>query len=182
MDVNKLSVLFLRDYRREHFDVPVNAYLNYTPINVINKEGLYPVTEFARYDAVTLIKHKYKELWVYEDVKGNLFMAPLKCNENGFAELVPVQFYVEYLDEPSFVLYKQPKFGSGLKFRFLKYVEGPIPSMNMGINGKRTGDDNAIIMSWVDDVKKATPFFHDKIEWNEQMWRGLDKTTQKKYD
>ncbi len=175
MDVNKVSVVFLRDYKREHFDVPVNAYLDYTPINVINKEGVYPVTEFSRYDAVTLIKHKYKELWAYEDRKGNLIMVPLSCNGDGFAPFTPVQFYVEYLDEPSFVLYKQPKFGSGLKFKFLKYEERPplVTSNNKG---------NIIVMSWVDDVKKATPFFHDKIEWSEGTWRGLGITTQKNYD
>ena len=58
MDVNKVNILFLRDYKKEFFDVPKNAYLNYTPVNLINKKGLYPITEFSRYDPITLIKHK----------------------------------------------------------------------------------------------------------------------------
>jgi len=160
MDISKLGVVFYRDFEKEYFEAPKNAYLNYEPWDIKQKVGTFPKVHFNRKDPTCMMVYKNgpeklnptegKELWLYE--KNNKFVfQELECIKNGFDTKPPLIFWVEYLKEPTFILYKTVGFGITQKF-FLVYKE---------TNGY-------IYMGWTQDIKQATPFsYSTDVDWNE---------------
>lgn len=158
MDVNNLSILFIRDYRPEYFNVSSTAYLNYHPFVELNKP-IYKTIHLAKKDALCYIKMKNTEQFVYE--KGGKFsFRYLQRDKTGFQDYEPPQpFYLDYLEEPTFILYNHVGVG--------------IQAFNYLIYGER---DGKIYMKWTRDSNNATVFKYDDYEtndWTEKLTSNI---------
>lgn len=157
MDISKLSIEFYRDFEKEFFDVPQNAYLNYEPWNFKQKFGTFPEVNFSKKDPTVLIMHKDskekgmdKELWLHED-NNKFTFRKLEQIKNGFDTQPPLILWVEYLKEPTFLLYKIEGIGITKK-KYLSYAE---------VNGY-------IYMKWNDNMNDASIFsYGTNVDWSE---------------
>lgn len=155
MDINKLPFLMLRDYKKEEFNIPISSYLNYSPIKKPNTEE-YNVIQPYRQDPLCYIRHVKKDLWVYE-INKELKLLPLQRNRDGFVVYKqPEVFYLDYLEHPMFILYKNVSFGNP-KVVYLKYTP-------------TTGLPK---FEWVDNAAKGTRFLYPEIEWRQELNANL---------
>lgn len=121
MNNNNLPIKFIKNMYKETAVYPKTMYLEWAPF-ADDMEGPRDVeTEFHKKDPLTYIKHKDKDLWLY-DIEGKLKWAPLHCDKKGFTFKQPQPFWVEYLKEPTFFLYKIIGFGKTKK-KYLSYKE-----------------------------------------------------------
>lgn len=157
MDINNLSIVFLRDYKKEWFYISNKSYLNYSPVSEPEKE-IYKITHPDRYDTVTYIKHKYKDYWLYyEDQK--LTFKPLQVDNNAMYKVhykQPVVLYFYYLGDAEFFLYYNNHFAHR-DIDYLVYKE----------------IDNKIYTSFSKDINKATRFRYKYIQWKEELNHNL---------
>lgn len=160
ININNLSITLMRDYKKEFFNIPQSCYLNFSPIAEPNVYT-YKTILLNKKDPLCYIKHKTKDLWVYEENDGKLVFKQIHVNNRSLCTDVtnkcstmmeqPKVFWIEYVEEPVFVLYKT--FGPGVeKVAYLEYVE---------IN-------NSIYMHWVYDFTYATKFSFTEfnLDWS----------------
>jgi hypothetical protein len=176
MDIGKLGIVFYRDFEVEYFDTPKNAYISFAPFDLKQKYGTYPKTSFRKKDPMTFIVHKDSvdknlkrikegiELFLHEDKEtSNFVFRKVRCKINGFDHKQPLLLWVEYLREPTFILYKIKGFGTTKKSYFV-YKEF----------------DDRIFMQWTDKIRNATVFSHDtNVDWRE--YHADLVATQKKF-
>ena len=150
MNIDKLSISFFRDFEKEYFITSKAAYLDYSPWDFKREVGTYQIAMFHRKDPMCIIKLKNTDLWLYE-INNKFKFTKLKCIKNGFDHEPPIILWIEYLKEPTFLLYKIVGFGIPKKY-FLKYIE----------------KDGYIYMKWDEDILKCTIFSYDhKVDWDE---------------
>ena len=150
MNADKLKIEFVRDYEKEYFIAPKTNYLNYYPWDTQYEEGVYPRVMFSKKEPMCIIKQKNKDLWLYNNIN-KFYFGKLKCIKNGFDILPPQLFWIEYIKDNTFILYKTVKFGITDKY-YLVYRE--------------TGDK--IYMNWTTNIRDATIFStQNDVRWNE---------------
>ncbi len=148
MNIDRLSVEFYRGFEKEFFRPPKNSYLNYKPWDLKQRFGTYPKAMFQKKDPTCFIRLKNTDLWLYEKDNEFKFMK-IHMKEDGFDLEQPLLFWVDYLKEPTFLLYKIVGFGIPRNY-FLKYNER----------------DGKIVMNWVTDMKNCTVFSqNDNVKW-----------------
>lgn len=158
MDVDNLSIEFVKSLEREDDSLPRTVYLNYAPFGPNNpNDQSYPnrpeyvKAEFRKRDTVAYIKHKTKNLWLYERGGRPIFM-PLHCKKYGFYYELPVLCWIEYLREPTFIVYKPVGYGLD-RSKYLVYNE----------------EGGKIKLKWVDDLLRATIFNFNPIRRDEYL-------------
>lgn len=153
VDINQINITLMRDFRKEYFNLPPNVYLEFSPVMSLNTHE-YPVIDPNRKDPTCYIKHKYKDLWVYEE-NNNLIFKPLQKDIRSFGKYVPPKvFFLEYIEEPIFFIYKPLGFGVP-KISYLYYIE----------------ISNKIYITWVDYFDDATKFKFTEINLD---WTAYD--------
>jgi len=158
MDIKKLSIDFYRDFEKEYFEAPKNAYLDYEPWDLKQQFGTFPKVNFAKKDPIVMIVHKGskdgKELWLHED-NGRFVFRELECIKKGYDTQPPLMLWVEYTKEPTFILYKTHGYGRTKKEKsFFAYRE----------------ENGYIYMKWVDKIMDATVFSYSTgVDWSEHQ-------------
>lgn len=159
MDINKISVLFVKDYKKNTFYISDTSYLNYSPVAKPTKL-IYRILQPHRSEPLTYIKHKTKELFLYEDhITKKLVFRPLILEKDTVYKLnyiQPLVLYVGYLEYPTFLLYRNRHFAQK-DIDYIIYSE----------------IDNKIKISWTKDPKKATVFKFRYVKWKEELNHNL---------
>lgn len=154
LNINNISIKLMRDFEKEYFDLPNNTYLNYSPIAPI-ATSTYKTISPNKKDTLCYIKHTTKELWIYEE-DNKLIFKPLQ-KSNLFTKYVqPCVFFLEYIVEPVFFIYKPLGIGKP-NVAYLYY------------------NDNSVILKWVDTFDQATKFMFSELnlEWPEFITQNL---------
>jgi len=155
ININKINIILLRDYKEEFFDISPACYLNFDPIEEPGK-CKYIVIKPHLQDSLCYIKHKKKDNWIYEENEKLLFK-PLQEDKNGFVIYKPpVVFWIWYLEHPTFILYKYIAYGNP-NLLYLVYSEN---------NGN-------IQLLWTTNQYKASIFIYEEIEWNKLLNHNL---------
>jgi hypothetical protein len=153
MNIDKLSIILTRDFKKEYIEFE-NNYLKYAPLNKDAEEGhgIYREIDMIKRDNQCYIKHKYKNLWLY-DIEGKAVFLPLHKRKGDFTNRQPTVCWIEYTYTPMFIIYKPTKYGGNNVF-LLNYLE----------------KDGKIIVSWKDHISKATMFRYNVIQWKEYLY------------
>ena len=150
MDSSKLLITFQKHYEKEYFDIPKNAFFNFQPFDLEQKKGYYLKTMFSRKDQVCFIRLKKKNLWLHEKENNKFIFSKISCIKDGFDKQHPLQLWIEYTREPSFVLFKW--YDSWKQKAYIRYKEK---------NGK-------VHIEWTTKLINATPFSYNQyVDWNE---------------
>ena len=139
MNINTLSIILVRDIYKEQFILSPGAYHPFSPAKH-NLNDIYLQINHRRKDHLCYIKYKNKDLWLYEK-NGKPVFLPLHCKKYGYDYDYPTVYWIEYIKEPTFIMYK-PKGYNNPELYYLQYKE----------------DNDKIIVSWEKDIKKATIF------------------------
>ena len=161
MNINTLSVIFMRDFNKEFFDLPQNIYLNFSPVTPVKKYA-YKTIRPDKKDPLCYIKHTDSDLWIYED-NGELYFSPIKRDKTSYGIYVPPTiFWLEYLDHPRFVMYKP--LGIGIKkILYLHYEEQRNDNLTV----------NNIKLKWVENFNQATIFNYEEIDWKQLLTENI---------
>jgi len=157
MDINKLSIVFLRDYVKDWFYISNTNYLNYSPVAEPEKET-YKITHPDRHDSVTYIKHKYQDKWLYY-TDNKLQFKPLQLSHTIFSEPYyhqPLVLYFMYIGDAYFFLYRNYHFAD----RDIDYV-------------MYSEKDGKINIRFTKNKEDATIFRYKYIKWKEELNHNL---------
>jgi len=149
MDIDKVSIILVRDIYKEQFLLSPNAYHPFSPAKH-NLNDIYLKISNRRKDHMCYIKYKNKDMWLYEK-NGKPKFLPLHCKKNGYDHHYPTVYWLEYLKEPTFVIYK-PKGFNNPGIYYVKYKE----------------DNEKIIIKWVKNINNSTIFSFNP-EHNEEI-------------
>jgi hypothetical protein len=154
LNVDNLAITLMRDYHKETLSVRPNIYLNYQPV-VQTDVPTYRTVSLTKKDPNCYIKLEKRDLWVYEE-GDKLVFKPLHqdnwslCTGSCSSSIKqPQVFFIEYVEEPMFVLYKNVAMGDP-NVLYLEYVE---------VN-------NYIYMHWVSGFTYATKFTFTEYKLN----------------
>ncbi len=157
ISIESLPILLLKDYRQEYFTLPKSQGSNFAPVINIDTYS-FPAVSLIKKDPLCYIKHKTKDLWLYENKDGSLEFKHLQRDYEGFATFKqPTFFFIDYLEEPTFILYRPVKYGVNY-FLFLVCDLGPGNNMDL---------------YWADKAQYATRFFYNIIEWREYLTENI---------
>jgi hypothetical protein len=162
LDINNLSFIMMISYKKESFDIPQTCYLDYSPVS--NPSSSYRTIQPSRQDPLCYIKSLHNDEWLYESPTNTLKFMPLQQYYSGFIYYKPpAVFYIDYLANNEFVLYKNESFGNQLVL-YIRYD----PANNS--------------FSWVSDKQFATKFKYGTIEWTQLLtnnWDSMHKIASK---
>jgi hypothetical protein len=157
LDINQVSIVLMRDYEKEFFDLPKNMYSDYAPVIELNTHR-YKSILLEKKDPICYIKHKNKDLWVYEDKnKGGFIFKPLQKDTVSFGKYIPpTVFYLEYIGEPIFFLYIPIAMGY-TQPRYISY------------------NDDSVLFSYTTSASNATKFIFTEIDldWSNYITQNL---------
>ena len=148
LNINNISITLMRDFEKEYFNLPNNTYLNYSPVTNID-DYTYKTISLNKKDTLCYIKHKTKELWIYEE-DNKLIFKPLQKSNLYTLYKQPTVFFIEYVVEPVFFIYKPLGIGNP-NILYLNY------------------NDNSVLLKWVNTYENATKFMFSELnlEWPE---------------
>ncbi len=152
--------MIVRDIVPEYFSLTPTAYHKFAPIEYGLQKGRYLHIDLRKGDQIGYIKHKTRNLWLY-DRYGKTEFLPLHIEKHKFYFAQPTVCWIKYLREPTFVIYKQSRYGVN-KSQYLRYTEG---------NGKMK-------LQWVNNVNNATVFNYNFVDWKEYLAQSVDVGTE----
>lgn len=156
MNFSDTSFILVRNIHPEFFHITPSAYFAFSPIHDNLDKGRHLQLNLRRKDSVCYIKHKNKNLWLYERHGKPVFL-PLHCNDKGFYYNYPTVYWLQYYGNHSFVLYKQVKYGFH-DAKFIKY--------NINHN-------NVHSITWKSTPEQATLFLFDKLTWSQWLTQNI---------
>lgn len=157
INIETLPIILIKDIKREYFTIPKTKPLNYAPIIDIDRYH-YPIVSLIKKDPVCYIKHKTQDLWLYQNINGDLEFTYLQRNHDGFEAFIqPLFFFINYLEVPTFIMYRPVRFNSN----YFMYL---VCDINI---------DNKINLYWTDKIQYATRFTYDIIKWKEYLYENI---------
>jgi|AntRauTorckE6833_2_1112554.scaffolds.fasta_scaffold05893_1 hypothetical protein len=156
MDIDKTPLIFVRDLKKEYFEIPNTVYFPFSPVQKSNKGGKYLEINFRKKDSICYIKHKTKNLWLYYK-NGKAIFKPLHCKKTGFYYEQPTVCWIQYLKEPTFMIYKPIGYGKK-EVHYLVYNE----------------TDKTFNIRWSKFINEGTVFSFNKVIWSTYLSETVD--------
>jgi hypothetical protein len=161
INIEDTNIDLVRDVHKEYVKLPISKYLDHAPITygpkIEDDGGKYLHISLRKKDNLCYIKVKGLDLWLY-NIKGKPIFLPLHIKNDQFTFNQPVVCWIEYLREPTFIIYRSLGYGVG-KSEYLIH--------------KKVG--KKMILSWTPILVDATIFFYDKIRWKAHLSESVDK-------
>ena len=159
--ISDLKIEFKKSFLKSYNSIEnTQSYIEYNLIP--NTNDIYLPTEISKYDSVSYIKLKGKDLWLHTDSNNNFFFD--KIRKEDFYYRQPLVVWFNYNKGDEMVMYKN--FGKGLSKINETKNEGI--SNIMYINYKQINND--IYMDWVYNINDATKIITEKITPAEYVW------------
>ena len=146
MDIDKIKIEFKKHYKKESLDISPSVYYNFYPV-VAPYKKIYKNVEFTRKDALGYIKLRGWDYFLYD----NEFQK-VHCDEKGFTHKQPQLVWIQYLREPTFVVYKTIGYANVI-MEFLVYKE----------------IDDTIKINWSQNINDATVFHFEYVLWSQKL-------------
>lgn len=183
VNIDDTKLLLLRDFKKEEYNTNPSIYLNHAPVM---QDGLhYLPIDIRKKDNMCYIKLNDRDLWLYY-INGKTYFLPLECDKV-FYYHIPTVCWIEYLREPTFVIYlpSQKSYRMQDVTSTYKNVANLIlqkDNTRSKINDHRdkvdhvTNQKNVIFMiysddetTWTTDITQATIFYKYPYQWSHEI-------------
>lgn len=161
INIEDADIDLIVDVHKEYFKIVPTVYTPFAPVPFRNDlaTGRYLKIDPRKKDNKCYVKIKEKNLWLYKN-DDKIELKPLHCIKNGFDYAHPIKVWIEYLREPTFMLYLPTGYGEPV-IRYIRYEKF----------------NNKLKLYIVKDVFYATTFSYDHTKWHSNLALSKDLTS-----